>query len=177
MDGEDERWLVVDGRRWRRSDPGIPEPLRAVLVAELMAARRGVRAGEDDARARVHDAKVALGERGAPWWEHDVDAGPRVEATVRALLRHRAGRTICPSDVARVVGGDAWRAQMGLVRDVAAAMPDVDVLQRGEVVDAAGLKGPVRLALSPGGASPPAPARRTRRAAARRPAPDGRPGG
>ena len=41
-----------------------------------MAARRAVgralRAGDDDtlraARAAVHAAKVALGERGAPWW-------------------------------------------------------------------------------------------------------------
>ena len=59
----DGRYLVVDGRRWRATDPGIPETLRAELVAELMAARR------IQARARVQDAKVALGERGEPWWE------------------------------------------------------------------------------------------------------------
>lgn len=73
----DGRYIVVDGRRWRASDPGLPEARRAELVGELMAARRAVAAGrrEDDeaavkaARARVHAAKVALGERGPPWWE------------------------------------------------------------------------------------------------------------
>ena len=59
----DGRYLVVDGRRWRVGDPDIPEALRAELVAELMAARRTRQ------RDRVQDAKVALGERGEPWWE------------------------------------------------------------------------------------------------------------
>jgi hypothetical protein len=65
-------------------------------------------------------------------------------ATTRALLRHRAGATICPSDVARVVGGEAWRDRMAEVRTVARAMDDVVVLQRGEPAgpDA---KGPIRL--------------------------------
>ena len=46
------------------------------LVGELMDARRAVGAAmksgdskeEKSARARVHAAKVALGERGPPWW-------------------------------------------------------------------------------------------------------------
>ncbi len=73
----DGRYIVVDGRRWRASDPGLPEARRQELVDELMAARRAVGAAKrsDDAdaeraaRARVHAAKVALGERGTPWWE------------------------------------------------------------------------------------------------------------
>jgi hypothetical protein len=73
----DGRYIVVDGRRWRASDPGLPEERRAELVHELMDARRAVgaakRAGdpaaERAARDRVHAAKVALGERGTPWWE------------------------------------------------------------------------------------------------------------
>ena len=73
----DGRYVVVDGRRWRATDPLIP-PERAVeLRSELMAARRAVAAAlraadapaERAARARVHAAKVALGERGTPWWE------------------------------------------------------------------------------------------------------------
>jgi hypothetical protein len=68
---------VVRGRLWRRSDPSLPEDRRAALVSELMAARRAVGAGlrqEDDsavsdARAAVDRAKVALGERGAVWWD------------------------------------------------------------------------------------------------------------
>jgi hypothetical protein len=73
----DGRYVVIDGRRWRASDPGLPEERRAELVGELMAARRAVGAArraqdadaERAARDRVHAAKVALGERGAPWWE------------------------------------------------------------------------------------------------------------
>jgi hypothetical protein len=73
----DGRYIVVDGRRWRASDPGLPEERRAELVSQLMTARRDVGAAkraddaeaERDARARVHAAKVALGERGVPWWE------------------------------------------------------------------------------------------------------------
>jgi uncharacterized protein len=72
----DGRYIVVDGRRWRASDPGLGEARRAELVSELMSARRAVgaakRAGdpvaERAARDRVHAAKVALGERGTPWW-------------------------------------------------------------------------------------------------------------
>jgi hypothetical protein len=73
----DGRYIVVDGRRWRASDPRLPEERRQELVNELMEARRAVgaakRAGDAEAeraaRARVHAAKVALGERGKPWWE------------------------------------------------------------------------------------------------------------
>ncbi|MBW2523068.1 MAG: hypothetical protein JRI23_02780, partial [Deltaproteobacteria bacterium] len=68
----DGRYLIIDGRRWRASDPSIPEARRRDLVRELMSARRAVaaakRAGdavaERLARERVHAAKVALGERG-----------------------------------------------------------------------------------------------------------------
>lgn len=77
----DGRYVVVDGRRWRASDPEIPEDVAAALRRELMAARRAVgaalRAGdaaaERAARARVQAAKVALGERGTPWWEQTAD--------------------------------------------------------------------------------------------------------
>ncbi len=73
----DGRYIVVNGRRWRASDPGLPPERRDELVRELMDARRAVKAAlrSDDreaearARARVHQAKVDLGERGTPWWE------------------------------------------------------------------------------------------------------------
>lgn len=72
----DGRYLVVRGRLWRRANPSLPEEEHARLVGELMRARREVRAAgaasDADrlraARARVHEAKVALGERGPPWW-------------------------------------------------------------------------------------------------------------
>jgi len=70
----DGRYVVIDGRRWRASDPAIPEERRAELTRTLMAWRREVRrtkgtAGEPAARAGVQAAKVALGECGTPWWE------------------------------------------------------------------------------------------------------------
>lgn len=146
----DGRYIVVDGRKWRASDPRIPPKLRQELVDELMSARRAVRAKESDARPRVQDAKVALGERGPAWWDEPDEAGiaQRAEAAVRALLRKRDGKTICPSDVARVVGGEQWRSRMDAVREVAAQMADdgvVEVTQRGEVVDVRGARGPVRI--------------------------------
>lgn len=141
----DGRYLVVDGRRWRVGDPDIPEALRAELVAELMAARRTRQ------RDRVQDAKVALGERGEPWWE-PTEAGrrTRLAAAVRTLLRHRdPDRTICPSDAARVVGGAGFRRLMPLAREVAAELADegaIEVRQRGKPVDLRTARGPVRLA-------------------------------
>ena len=77
----DGRYVVIDGRRWRATDPEIPEEVAAALRRELMAARRAVgaalRADDTDAeraaRARVHAAKTALGERGTPWWEQSAE--------------------------------------------------------------------------------------------------------
>ena len=68
------RYLVIDGRRWRATDPAIPEARRKELTRVLMAWRRDVRRtkGTDEesaTRAGVQAAKVALGERGTPWWE------------------------------------------------------------------------------------------------------------
>ncbi|WP_437319768.1 hypothetical protein [Sorangium sp. So ce385] len=72
----DGRYLIVRGRLWRRANPALPEDARRRLVSELMAARREVgralRAGDAGAlraaRRRVNEAKIALGERGPPWW-------------------------------------------------------------------------------------------------------------
>jgi hypothetical protein len=161
---DDERSIEIDGRRWRRTDPSIPARFRAELVGELMAARRAVgaakRAGdpraERRARARVQDAKVALGERGAPWWEtpSPEEQPARIEATTRALARHRApDGTICPSDVARAIGKDDWRKLMEPVRDVVAmlrANDEVTVEQRGRrVPKGRPWKGPIRIRLRP----------------------------
>lgn len=54
------------------------------------------------------------------------DSTPRpVEATIEALLAARGlGKTICPSEVARVLAGDGgdWRARMPEVHDAVDAM-------------------------------------------------------
>lgn len=76
---DDGHHVVVDGRRWRATDPAIPEERRQQLVDVLMAWRREVRRtkGTDEERASrdgVQAAKVALGERGSPpWWEQSDD--------------------------------------------------------------------------------------------------------
>jgi hypothetical protein len=93
----DGRYVVVDGRRWRATDPAIPDERRDELQRVLMAWRREIRRvrGTDDeaeARAGVQAAKVALGERGDPWWEQsDAERRRRWEADVPAPLDRDAG--------------------------------------------------------------------------------------
>ncbi len=151
---DDGRYVIIDGRRWRATDPSIPDALRAELVAELMAARRDVRVDPSTARPRVHDAKVALGERGEAWWEPTpAGVGSRLAATMRVLLRHRnPDATICPSDAARVVGGPSWRELMDSARSVAGELSRAGVVvvrQHGVDVDVATAQGPVRIARGP----------------------------
>jgi hypothetical protein len=72
----DGRYFVVRGRLWRCSNPSLSEDERQRHVNELMTARRQVgtalKAGdaiaEQNARAKVDEAKIALGERGPVWW-------------------------------------------------------------------------------------------------------------
>lgn len=72
----DGRYIVVRGRLWRASNPHLTGAQRAALVHALSTARREVKAAlalQDAkrlaaARAAVHQAKLGLGERGAPWW-------------------------------------------------------------------------------------------------------------
>jgi len=155
---DDGRYIVVKGRRWRASDPAIPERLRTELVSELMAARRCVaaakrqsdEAAEKAARRRVSDSKNALGERGRPWWEmrDEESVAIRSAATARALLRHRArDSSICPSEIARVVDFDDWRNILPIVRAAIQEMVDgfeVEITRGGDVVDSFD-GGPVRL--------------------------------
>ena len=70
----DGRYFVAKGVLWRTTNPDLPEVERQRLVRALMDARRAVRDAKGEAnatraaRARVHEAKVALGERGPVWW-------------------------------------------------------------------------------------------------------------
>lgn len=72
----DGRYFVMEGRLWRCANPELPEQKRAQLVSELSQARRAVlealrhndQSAVYEARRAVREAKVALGERGAPWW-------------------------------------------------------------------------------------------------------------
>lgn len=86
----DGRYIVVRGRLWRAANPHLPEAEREAQVRALMEARRAVgrarRAGDraalEAAGAAVHAAKLALGERGPPWW---ADGAPDLN---RRLVRN-----------------------------------------------------------------------------------------
>ena len=75
----DGHHVIIDGQKWRATNPNLPEEQRQKLVKELMKARRDVGAAlkkgdkesEAEARHRVNEAKVALGERGPKWWEEE----------------------------------------------------------------------------------------------------------
>ena len=72
----DSRYLIVRHRLWRAANPGLGDRTKTELVNALMTARREVGIAlrnKDDtrlkqARAAVHAAKIALGERGPVWW-------------------------------------------------------------------------------------------------------------
>jgi hypothetical protein len=61
---------------WRTSDPRLDVAERERLVKELMRLRNRIKqairaedpAEERKARRALHRVKVALGERGPPWW-------------------------------------------------------------------------------------------------------------
>ncbi len=68
---------------------------------------------------------------------------------IRHLLSQRAASaTICPSEAARQVGGDEWRDLMEPARRAArrlVADGEVEITQRGVVVDPSTAKGPIRI--------------------------------
>lgn len=72
----DGRYLIVRGRLWRTTNPGLSEQERQRLVHELMDARRAVKAAKANvnekalaaARRALDSAKRGLGERGPVWW-------------------------------------------------------------------------------------------------------------
>jgi hypothetical protein len=69
----DGRYIVVRERLWRAANPHLSAARRAVLVRQLMDARRALRRSASvdarpAARAAVEQAKQALGERGRVWW-------------------------------------------------------------------------------------------------------------
>jgi len=76
-----------------------------------------------------------------------VDA--QLSETILDLLSARAaGATICPSEAARKVGGEEWRDLMEPARRAArrlVADGEVEITQRGAVVDPSTAKGPIRI--------------------------------
>ena len=78
------------------------------------------------------------------------DERAEAERAILGLLAQRdPGKTICPSDAARAIGGDdGFRPLMPVVRDAArklVAEGRIEVTQRGEVVDLDRARGAIRL--------------------------------
>lgn len=86
------------------------------------------------------------------------DVDRELESTILSLLASRAaGATICPSEAARRVAGEApesnsgpepWRELMEPARRAArrlVAAGAVEITQRGQVVDPSTAKGPIRI--------------------------------
>lgn len=105
-------------------------------------------------RLRAELGRVSSGGgHGADHAEIALGDGPmrqRLESSIRALAEHRGPKSsICPSDAARAVGGDNWRELMDDARESArrlARSGDVEITQRGEVVDPDGeWTGPIRI--------------------------------
>lgn len=71
------------------------------------------------------------------------------QAILDLLAQRDPGKTICPSEAARALGGDeGFRPLMGLVREAAGELVEagrIEVTQRGEPVDLARARGPIRL--------------------------------
>lgn len=92
----DGRYLVIQGARgprlWRASNPHLDAARRDYLVAKLMAARRALSvrdrtpSDEAEARRKVDEAKVALGERGPVWWD---DGAPDLNRRLLANTPYR----------------------------------------------------------------------------------------
>ena len=73
----------------------------------------------------------------------------RLDVAILDLLGRRAGgATICPSEAAKAVEPDDWRALMEPARSAArrlVAAGDVVITQKGAVVDPSTAKGPIRI--------------------------------
>jgi hypothetical protein len=73
----------------------------------------------------------------------------RLEAAILTLLAGRAhDATICPSEAARAVDADDWRALLEPARRAArrlVAQGRLEILQQGRVVDPSTARGPIRL--------------------------------
>ncbi|WP_104099293.1 DUF2256 and DUF3253 domain-containing protein [Cryobacterium sp. M96] len=132
-----------------------------------MAHRQRKPADSDPARDRADKTCASCGRR-IEWrmkwadnWEsvkycstacraHGVTATDlKLEEAIATLLSARAtNATICPSEAAKVVGGDGWNDLMEPARRAARRMVargDLQIMQGGAVVDPSTAKGPIRL--------------------------------
>ena len=130
------------------SEPtSIPEPARVAAPLSGDGLGAGCLQGPvRQAAAFWCRATAALSEM----TEGSVPDAEEIAACILALVAKRgAGKTICPSEVARALRAD-WRPLMPAVRAVAgdlAARDRLAVTQSGRAVDPASARGPIRLAM------------------------------
>ena len=75
------------------------------------------------------------------------DQSAALEAAILALLSNRGDKSICPSEAAKQVGGDAWRDLMEPARQAARRLVagEAEITQNGRVVDPSTANGPIRV--------------------------------
>jgi len=82
---------------------------------------------------------------------HLTDTDRALEFTILELLSHRGpGKTICPSDAARLLNPNGWEDLMERTRAAAkrlVAEGRIVISQRGKIVDPDHVKGAIRLRL------------------------------
>jgi|GEM_PF-669173 len=74
-----------------------------------------------------------------------------IERAILKLLEERHPGTACPSEIARALDAEAWRALMPKVREAAGRLAQrarLDVLQKGQKVELGTTRGPIRLRLA-----------------------------
>jgi hypothetical protein len=80
---------------------------------------------------------------------HLTDTDRALESTILELLSHRGpGKTICPSDAARLLKPNGWEELMVKTRAAAkrlVAEGRIVITQRGKVIDPSNVKGAIRL--------------------------------
>ena len=76
----------------------------------------------------------------------------RIRDAIIALCTARGvDKSICPSEVAQALDGEAWRSHLSRVRSVAADLARqgrIDILRKGKPIDPDRVKGVIRLRLS-----------------------------
>jgi hypothetical protein len=133
-----------------------PSSTRAIRPAQCWRAAWGYGQRQDGVSERLRVELRRAVERGggaAADAETALSDGPtrkRLTAAIRALAAQRGPTSsTCPSDAARVVGGEKWRDLMTEARDVARELAKagaVEITQRNTVVDPdVQWRGPIRI--------------------------------
>lgn len=78
-----------------------------------------------------------------------------IRQTILALVQQRGPeKTICPSEVARALGGEDWRDWMNEVRSQGVELVrtgDIVITQKGNIIPPDRIKGPIRFRATPQG--------------------------